>query len=89
MKSTKINWDDVGFIKRSKNRTKVLKILVQPKMPSELGREMNISLTHASKICRELCSKKLIECLNDKMKVGRIYRVTEKGSKVLEKAGIR
>lgn len=84
MKNTKINWDDVGFVKRSKNRTKALRLLKQPKMPSELGRGMKISLTHASKICRELYSEKLIRCLNDKMKVGRIYQVTEKGSKVLK-----
>ena len=88
MKNAKINWNAVGYVKRSKNRIEALKILINPQMPSELGREMNISLTHASKICRELHKNKLIECLNDKMKVGRIYRITGKGKKILMVLGV-
>ena len=76
-------WDLVGFVKRSKNRQKAIHLLLNPIMPSELGRTMKISLTHASKIVRELHSKKLIRCLNDKLKVGRIYHLTENGQKVL------
>ncbi|MEK6846378.1 MAG: hypothetical protein AABY26_06465 [Nanoarchaeota archaeon] len=53
-------------------------------MPSELGRAMKISLTHASKIIRELHSQKLIFCLNDELKVGRIYQITLSGKKVLK-----
>ena len=85
MKATKPNWDDIGYIKRSKNRTRALGILREPKMPSELAREMKISLTHASKICRELYRQKLIICLNSGLKVGRIYRITERGCRALNK----
>jgi DNA-binding MarR family transcriptional regulator len=53
-------------------------------MPSELGKKMQISLTHASKIIRELNSKKLIQCLNNELKIGRIYRLTKEGHKVLK-----
>lgn len=84
MTATKINWDDVGYIKRSKNRTKALRILSRPTIPSELAREMKISLTHASKICRELYRKKMVVCLNENLKVGRIYRISERGSIALK-----
>jgi len=77
-------WDKVGYVKRSPNRTKALRLLESPTMPSELGREIKISLTHASKVVRELNSKKLIVCLNDKLKVGRIYKITSEGKKVLK-----
>lgn len=80
-----INWNLIGFIKRSQNRMRVLKLLENPKMPSEIGKEMKISLTHASKIVRELNKKKLIFCLNNKLKVGRIYFLTDKGKKVIKK----
>ena len=78
-------WKQIGFVKRSVNRTKILKIMITPIMPSEVGRAMGISLTHASKIIRELHSKKLITCLNDELKVGRIYQISTVGKKILKK----
>jgi predicted transcriptional regulator len=80
----KINWELVGYVKRSKNRTKALSLLKFPTMPSELSKQMEISLTHGSKIIRELNSKKLIRCLNEKLKVGRIYELTDKGKKIMK-----
>lgn len=81
MKDTK--WVLIGFIKRSKNKQKAMELLFNPLMPSELGKKMSISLTHASKIIRELTAKGLIHCLNDELKTGRIYQLTNKGKKVL------
>lgn len=51
-------------------------------MPSELSREMKISLTHASKIIRELNSKRIIHCLNEELKVGRLYQLTPLGQEI-------
>jgi predicted transcriptional regulator len=77
-------WEIIGFAKRSKNRQKAIKILEKPMMPSELGKEMKISLTHASKIIRELHSKQLVECLNEQLKVGRIYKTSKRGKSILK-----
>jgi len=77
-------WELVGYVKRSPNRAKALGLFNSPTMPSELGKKMQISLTHASKIVRELHSKKLVVCLNEKLKLGRIYRLTPQGKKVLK-----
>lgn len=76
-------WELVGYVKRSPNRLKALLLLDSPMMPSELGREMKISLTHASKVIRELHSKELVVCLNENLNIGRIYRITAKGKKIL------
>lgn len=81
---TTTEWILVGFIKRSKNRLQVLKLLEKPMMPSEVSKEMKISLTHSSKIIRELNKKKLIHCLNEKLKIGRIYQITNFGKKILD-----
>ena len=80
----KLDWDAISYVKRSQNRLKALIILQTPMMPSELGREMKISLTHASKIVRELNDKKLVTCLTEMAKVGRIYKISSKGIKVKE-----
>jgi DNA-binding MarR family transcriptional regulator len=77
-------WKQVGYVKRSTNRAKALELTLTPITPSELGRTMKISLTHASKIIRELHSQKLITCLNNELKVGRIYQITLTGKKVLK-----
>ncbi len=78
-----IDWNLVGFVKRSENRIRALELLKSPFMPSELGEEMKVSLTHASKIIRELYAKKLVECLNEELKVGRLYVISKKGKKVM------
>lgn len=79
-----INWNLAGWIIRSKNRPEVLKVLTIPQNPSRVAKKLKISLTHASKTVRELNSKNLIKCLNDKNKVGRIYGITEEGKEILK-----
>lgn len=79
-----IDWKVIGYVKRSKNRFEALKLFEKPTMPSELAQQMKISLTHGSKIARELNSKKLIHCLNEGEKIGRLYIITQDGLKVLK-----
>ena len=68
----------------NKNRIKTMELLTNPLMPSEISKKMQISLTHASKIIRELYKKKLVNCLNESLKIGRIYKLTKKGQRVLK-----
>ena len=77
-----IDWNLVGIVKRSRNKFQALLLLKSPKMPSELGREMKISLTHASKVLRELYFNGLVECLNEELKVGRLYTLSKKGKRI-------
>jgi len=79
-----LNWNLVGFVKRSKNRQKVLELLEKPLTPSDVAQKLKISLTHASKVIRELNSKGLIECLNEKATMGRIYKRTKEAEDILE-----
>ena len=79
-----LNWDLVGFIKRSKNRQKVLTILETPLTPSDIAKRLKISLTHASQIVRELNSKKLIKCLNEDLSMGRIYQKTKEAKRIMD-----
>ncbi len=74
----------VGFVKRSKNRQNVLELLENSLTPSDVSKKLKMSLTHASKLIRELNTKGLVKCLNDNLAMGRIYKRTEKAKAILK-----
>jgi len=80
-------WKYIGFVLRAKNRKKVMKALDRPKLPSELAKELKIHISHVSRTLSELEKAGLIECLTPDEKVGRLYRLTNKGKEILEKIG--
>ena len=51
-------------------------------MPSQLARECDISVHHISNYLRNLKEHDLIECINEEVRKGRLYRLTENGIKV-------
>lgn len=80
-------WDIVAKIKASRYRRDILKELSNNKMtPSELAEVTKINISHVSISLRELQDIGLIELLtSEDIKKGRIYSITEKGKKILEK----
>ncbi len=76
--------EDLGFVKRAKNREKVLKVLFKPQNPSSVGRLTGIGLNMASRSLKELEAKKLVKCVNPDWKIGRIYTLTKKGEELLK-----
>jgi len=73
-----------GFVIRSSYRKRVYVLLDNPIRPSEIAKKLNIRITHITRELRALKSKKLVECLNPKERIGRIYQLTKKG-KLLKK----
>jgi predicted transcriptional regulator len=73
-----------GFIIRSSYRKQVFVMLDSPIRPSEIAKKLNIRLTHITRELRALKSKKLVECLNPKERIGRLYQLTKRG-KLLKK----
>lgn len=59
-------------------------MLENPKTPTQLLDGLNIHLSHISRALGELESKKLVKCLTPTEKVGRVYRLTKRGRKVLK-----
>lgn len=75
----------LGYVKVSEYRTKTLKFIgTGAKMPSEIGKELNIGTSHASNILISLKKYDLVECKNPKIKKGRLYKNTELGFKILK-----
>jgi len=57
--------------------------LETPKTPTQLAKSLKIHLPHVSRALGELESRKLVECLTPAEKVGRIYRLSAEGRRVL------
>ena len=80
-------WKLCSYAIRGKNRRRVFLALESPKTPTQLSKELKIHLPHVSRSLNELESRKLVECLTPAEKVGRIYRLSERGRRVLKMVG--
>lgn len=79
-------WKEVGFVIRSKNRTKVMKSLQNDvKIPSQIAIDIGIKTNHVSNNLKILKDHELVECINPEDRKGKLYRLTEKGNKIMEK----
>lgn len=77
-------WELCSYVIRGKNRRRVFLALEAPKTPTQLSKELKIHLPHVSRSLGELESRKLVECLTPAEKVGRIFRLSERGRRVLK-----
>ena len=71
---------NVSYIKRSKNRLKVVEIIGTTfKMPSEIATEMDLRINQISAILSDLKKENIVICINEEEKTGRLYQLTDKG----------
>ena len=78
-------WEIIGYIKVSAIRMKILKSLKDSfMMPSEIARMTGYRTTQISNSLRDLKERKLVQCLNEDAKKGRIYQNTELGLMILK-----
>jgi len=77
---------DIGFIKSGKYRIKIMELLknIALATPIEMAERMSAYLSQVSRTISELEEKGLISCTTPNRKKGRIYRLTEKGRKILD-----
>ena len=83
MKKEDIDWDDMSFILSGKHRKNILKLLENPKTPTQLKEETKLHFNQISRTLQELESKGFVECLNPKQKLTRFYKITSKGKNIL------
>ncbi len=76
-------WDLIGYIKISSTRCKTIMTLQNEHlMPKEIIEKTDLTPSQVSIALRDLKSKKLVKCVNEKARKGRIYHCTEIGEKV-------
>lgn len=76
----------VSLLKSSKYRLKIIQAIGSDTLtPSEIANKINIRLNHVSLFLRELKDKKLVKCLNEEIRKGRLYELTELGKNAINK----
>ena len=71
------------YVKRSKNRAKVITIIgTSIKIPSEIAEAMNLRINQISAILKDLKKEELVVCLNETDRTGRLHQLTPKGLEV-------
>ena len=76
-------WEDVGFLKASKNRLKIFQELSKgERTPKELQVALNLHFSQISMILKELVDRELVICRNVDFRKGKIYALSEKGEEI-------
>lgn len=75
----------IGFLKISKTRQKILNCLGDNyMMPSEIASKTGLGTTQVSNSLTGLKKRKIVECVNENDKKGRLYEITPTGKEVLK-----
>ncbi len=53
------------------------------KIPTAIAKDSEIRPNHISKVLAELKEHELVECINPEVRKGRLYRLTNKGEKII------
>ena len=76
----------ISLLKSSVYRLKIIKAINNETLtPSEIADKTKIRLNHVSMFLKELKENKLVECLNEETRKGRLYELTELGKNALKK----
>lgn len=83
-----MDWGLYAWVNRGSRRKSVLELLAKSEKPlstNEIKKSLKIAISQASFTLKELSSKKLVECVNPKDKIGKLYVITKKGKVLLTK----
>lgn len=73
-----------AWLMSGSRRLKIFKTLETPKIPKFIQQETKLPFSNVSEGLTILMNKNLVECINPEDKVGRMYKLTELGEKVME-----
>jgi DNA-binding MarR family transcriptional regulator len=76
-------YDLISFVTRGKIRKKVLLNLDVPLTPTQLSEKIKTHRSTTSRTLLELEEKKLVKCITPKEKMGRFYKITLQGKKIM------
>lgn len=80
------DWNLVSFVMASEPRFLILLNLREKVCtPTELTNEMEVPKSRTSTVLKELEEKELVKCLTPKRRKAKLYSITDRGEKVLQK----
>lgn len=87
----KTNLDDetlgkLSYVAISQYRLRTVQSLKdgQVKIPTQIAKDSGIRTNHISKVLSELKAKDIVECINEEVRKGRLYRLTDDGKKIAD-----
>ncbi len=81
-----MDWGLYAWLKRGNRRREVLKLIANSNKPltvNEIKTKLKIAMAQASFTVKELSDKGLMDCLNPKDKIGKLYKMNKKGKELL------
>ena len=73
-----------AYVEASSYRERALKSIGEDTItPKQIAMNSQIRQNHISKTLKELKEHELVECINEEMRKGRLYRLTPLGMKIL------
>lgn len=75
-----------AYVEISKYRTNVVKSIGENiKTPTNIAKDSGVRTNHISNVLRDLKNKDIAICINEEMRKGRLYKLTDKGLDVYKK----
>jgi predicted transcriptional regulator len=76
----------ISLLKSSNYRFRIVKAIGDNTlMPSEIAVKVGIRLNHVSLFLKELKENKIVKCLNEESRKGRLYELTELGKDAIKR----
>ena len=76
----------ISLLKSSEYRYKIIEAVGNDTLtPSEIAAKTKLRLNHVSMFVKELKENKIVKCLNEENKKGRLYELTELGKNAINK----
>jgi len=82
-----MNWEIYAWLKRGSRRQDVLQHLSNSDRPltaNDIKSNLKMSLSQSSLTLKELLKEELIDCLNPDDKIGKLYRINDKGEAMVK-----
>ena len=81
-----MDWKTYAWLKRGKRRKQTLSLFSSnfPLSTTDIKKKLKVAMSQASFSLKELQQKHLVKCLNPEDKIGRLYKTTSQGTKLLK-----
>lgn len=74
-----------AYVNISSYRERTVRALMhEVKTPTKIAKDSGINRTHMSNVLRDLKQNGVVECINEEVRRGRLYRLTDLGEEIAE-----
>ena len=83
-----MNLEKYSFVMAGELRQKIVKLLDEPKTPTQLKDAISTQDSSIARTLRELSKEKIVVCLFPRKKKGKLYQLTKEGNQIRSKISL-